>query len=81
MANVRIVLNRNGPRELRKEPGVVREVTRIAEKIAADAGPGHRVETEIGRNRARAVVITDTTEAALAEATDHNLTRAFDAAR
>jgi len=53
----------------------------IAQDIEIAAGPGHRVDGQIGPNRARAAVITDSFEAKLAEATDHNLTRAIDAGR
>lgn len=81
MANVRVVLTRNGPRDLRRSREVVRDLEARAERIAAAAGPGHRVETEIGQNRARVAVITDTVEAMVAEAIHRTLTRALDAGR
>lgn len=81
MSAVRVVLNRRNIRALLKSPGVAADLRRRAENIARAAGPGHRVESEIGRNRARAAVITDTIPAMLAEARDRNLTRALDAGR
>lgn len=47
----------------------------------AAAGPGHRMESSVGRNRARVAVITDTPAAMVEEARHRNLTRAFGAAR
>lgn len=81
MANVRIVLNRRGVRDLLRSRDVLRDLERRGNAIARAAGAGHRVESEIGPNRARVAVITDTTEAVISEATDRTLTRAFDAAR
>lgn len=81
MANVRIVLTRNGPRDLRRSREILRDLERRGEAIARAAGDGHRVEAEIGPNRARVAVITDTIDAMVAEATDRTLTRALDAGR
>lgn len=81
MAQVRVTLNRKNIRELLRSEAVRADLVRRAENIAAAAGPGHKVESEIGRNRARAAVITTTAEAMVAEARDRNLTRAFDAGR
>ena len=50
-------------------------------RIADAAGDGHRVEVEVGPNRARAAVITDTFEAVVSESKDKTLSRAIDAAR
>jgi len=64
-----------------KSDGVKADLERRARLIAAAAGPGHRVEVEVGRNRARAAVITDTIPAMIAEGRDRNLSRALDAGR
>lgn len=78
---VRIVVNRKGIRELLRSTEVQRDLRRRAESIAAAAGPGHAVETEVGPNRARAAVVTDSIDAMVAEATSRTLTRALDAGR
>jgi hypothetical protein len=57
------------------------DLERRARAIGNAAGPGHRVESETGRNRARAAVITDDFEARYREATQRSLTRALDAGR
>lgn len=81
MASVRVVLNRKNVRELLRSEGVRDDLVRRARNIAEAAGPGHVVDSQIGRNRARAAVITGTFEAMHAEARDRNLTRAIDAGR
>lgn len=81
MAKVRIVLKRRGVRDLLRSFGVQADLERRAENIAAAAGPGHEAESEVGPNRARASVRTDTVEAMLAEASTRSLTRAIDAGR
>lgn len=81
MANVKIVLNRRGVRELLRSPEIQRDLERRAQRIAATAGPGHEVDADVGPNRARASVRTDTFEAMHDEATTRNLTRALDAGR
>lgn len=73
--------NRKGIRTLPKEPAVLKYLERKAERVAAVAGPGHVVDSGVGKNRARAVVITATYTAQKKEAADRNLTRAFNAAR
>jgi len=79
--SVRIRLNSDGVRELLQSPEVQADLRARAERIAAAAGPGHVVETSVGSTRARAVVITSTFDAMLAEARDRNLTRAISAGR
>jgi hypothetical protein len=81
MANVKIVLNRKGIRELLRSREVEADLRRRAENIAAAAGPGHVVDSEIGPQRARASVRTDTIDAMIGEATSRDLTRALDAGR
>jgi hypothetical protein len=78
---VRIVLNRRGVRELLRSPEILRDLEQRARRIAAAAGPGHEVDSQVGPNRARASVRTDTIDAMLGEATDRDLTRAIDAGR
>lgn len=77
----RVVLNRRNIRALLRSESVRADLERRAENIAEVAGPGHVVDSDIGRNRARAAVITATYEARLAEAQTRNLTRAFSAGR
>lgn len=76
-----IKLNRKAVRDLLRSSEVQADLERRANKIKAAAGPGHEVDVEVGRNRARASVRTDTVEAMRAEARDHKLTRALDAGR
>jgi len=67
--------------QLLKSPEMQGVLAERAQTIADAAGPGHRVETEVGPNRARAAVITDTFEAILDESRNKTLSRAIDAAR
>lgn len=78
---VRIVLNRSAVGALLRSPEVKADLERRAGAIAAAAGPGNEVESEVGRARARAAVVTETFEAKHKEATDRSLTRALDAGR
>ena len=77
----RVRLNRKGVRELLRSREVLSDLERRANAIAAAAGEGMEVDSEIGRNRARASVRTATREAVLAEAQQRALTRALDAGR
>lgn len=81
MADIDIVLNRKGIADLLKAPGVLSDLERRAHAIAAQAGPGMEVDSEIGPHRARAAVITDTPQARHAESSGRALTRAIDAGR
>jgi hypothetical protein len=78
---LRIELNRAGVRDILRSPGVLADLERRAQAVAAAAGPGHTVDTGVGPNRARAAVYTDTFEAMWEEARNRNLSRAFGAAR
>lgn len=78
---MRIVLNRRNIRQLLRSEAVRADLKRRADNIARAAGPGHTVDSEIGRNRARAAVITTSFQAMHAEARNRNLTRAIDAGR
>lgn len=81
MANVRIVLNRKGVRDLLRSPEVLADLERRGNRIASAAGAGHRLDSETGPHRARVAIVTDTPEAMIAEATARTLTRAIDAGR
>lgn len=73
-----------GFRELRSTPAMLADLEQRAARIADAAGPGHGVRSEIhtgGKGRARAAVVTESFEAALAEARDRNLSRAIDTGR
>ena len=78
---VQIKLNSKGFIELLKSPEIQADLRRRAELVAAAAGPGHKVDVQVGRRRARAAVIMTTWEARRAEAKTRNLTQAFNAAR
>jgi hypothetical protein len=78
---VKIVLNRKGIRELLRSPEVLRDLERRAHNVAAAAGIGYAVDSEVGPNRARASVRTDTIDAMIDEATERRLTKALDAGR
>lgn len=75
-SEVRRMLRGQGP-----YAGVLHDLETRAERVAEQAGPGMEADTFVGRNRCRASVITATPEAMEAEARDHALTRALDAAR
>jgi hypothetical protein len=77
----RIVGRRAGVRQLLTEPGVAALVERLANQIAATAGPGHRVEHGATQERVRSAVITDTNEARHNEATNRTLTAAAGSTR
>lgn len=67
-------------RKLRSSPEVAADLTGRAEKIADAAGDGfevHDATAPTGATRARAIVVTDTYEARLVEATDKALTSAI----
>lgn len=81
MPKPKIVLNRKGVRELLRSNEVLGDLERRALAIAAAAGPGFEADSDVGRNRARASVLTETREAMEAEAKDRALTRAIDAGR
>lgn len=66
----RLKLNRAGFRQLRTLPAMDRLVLEAAQKVALAAGPEYAAEASPGRNRARAVVVPTTAEAAIETATD-----------
>lgn len=77
----RIVVNGKAIDALLRSPEVVAKLEAMGRAVVARAGPGHDMQTKIGRRRARVTVMTKTYEARRAEATDRTLTRAIDAAR
>jgi hypothetical protein len=82
-----IKINHDGVKALLRSEGVQAELRRRAEQIAAAANAasgldaGFVVDNDVGKNRARSVVVTATADAMVAEATDRTLTRSFDAGR
>lgn len=81
MALVRVKLNSRGVRDLLTSAEVLAMLVGRAERIAATAGEGMEVDSEVGHERARASVRTATPDAVEAEATTRALTRAIDAGR
>jgi hypothetical protein len=69
-------LNRATVRKLLKDPDLERHLLAEAQKIAARAGEGHIASSMIGKNRARASVITATPIAMRREAKRGNLSKA-----
>jgi hypothetical protein len=81
MAKPRIKLTMSGPRQVRQSAGVAADMAARAGRIAAAAGAGMEVNTNMGPSRARASVVTATSDARRAEASGRALTRAIDAGR
>ncbi len=80
---VTIKWNMAGFRELRTDPKVMADLNRRAEAVAAAAGDGFEAEPAYrtgGRVRGRAAVVSITNQAAAAEARNHVLLKALDAA-
>jgi len=77
----RVEPNHAGIRELLRSDGVRRDLERRAARVAAAAGDGMAYDSDVGTNRARATVWTESFDAKVDEATERNLTRAIDAAR
>ena len=70
-------LNSAGMREMLKSAGVLQDMRARAERVAQAAGTGMEATAVVGKTRARASVITATTEARYNEASGKALTRAF----
>ena len=81
MAKARVRLNRAGVRAILQSVKVRDDLASRARRMAAAAGPGMAVDSEVGPGRARASVRTDTYLARRREATDKALTRSIDAGR
>jgi hypothetical protein len=81
MADVDIKLVSVNMRELLRSDEVRNDLERRARNIAQAAGKGMEYSSTTGRNRALAMVWTETPEAMAAEAYTRKLTRSIDAGR
>lgn len=81
MAITRIDVHTNVLADILKSAAVRADLVRRARQIAAVAGDGYVVDSQVGAHRARASVRTDTFDARYQEATHRELTRALDAGR
>lgn len=83
----RVVMRPGALPRILKSPAALAEVARMANAVVKEADQrandpgGHRVDSQIGRNRARAAVITATPKSMWKEAVEHTLLSAFGAAR
>ncbi len=77
----KLKFKRNWARDLMRSPGVLADLERRAANVAAAAGPGHEVRSEVGKIRPRAAVVTARVQAIRAEAESKNLTSALDAGK
>lgn len=78
---IRIEVVSEGARAVLQSPGVLADMQRRADNIAAAAGPGVRASSWVGFDRAHGRALTVTPEADRAEAEDRALSRAIDAGR
>lgn len=78
---MKLKINNAGVQALLKSPGVRADIERRVQQIAAAAGDGMEASVEDGPKRVRGSVITATTDARVAEATNRSLTAALDAGR
>jgi hypothetical protein len=69
-------VNRKAIRELLKDPALEKHLLSEAQLIAARAGDGYTASSRIGKNRARASVITDSFQAMRNEAKYGTLSKA-----
>ena len=76
MAKSGLKLNRKAVKDLLKSHEILRALHDEAEAIAARAGEGYRASSMVGKNRARASVITDTYAAIRDEAKNGTLSKA-----
>lgn len=77
----RIVFKTGGFRSILRSGAVAANLAGRGARIAAAAGEGFGSQTNVGANRVRVTVATETHAAAVAEATDKVLTRAIGAGR
>lgn len=80
-SNVRVKVNGDVVARILRAPATAAMLEDIGRRIAVAAGPGHKVESEIGPHRARVDVFTETFEAMAREAKYRSLTHAIDAGR
>lgn len=78
---VKVTFHKAGFAAVLKSDGVRDDIEARAKAVAAEAGEGFEASVEVGKSRVRGSVITATSDARVAEAVDHTLTRAIDAAR
>jgi hypothetical protein len=78
MPGPRVELNRRGARELLGDPGVLRELERIAQRVAARVDGAHVEPARTGGYRAVAHVVDDRPGAIAREADTGALARALD---
>lgn len=78
---MRIEIKRTGILETLKAPGVLADLDARARRIAAAAGEGMEPSSRVGRNRARASVVTASYDARRRESRNMDLTKAIDAGR
>jgi hypothetical protein len=69
-------VNRKAIRDLLKDPALEKHLLSEAQLIAARAGDGYTASSRIGKNRARASVITDSFQAMRNEAKYGTLSKA-----
>jgi tRNA A37 threonylcarbamoyltransferase TsaD len=81
MSGFKVTLRNANIGALLKSAKVQAELKARADRIAAAAGEGMVASVRVGRNRARASVITATQKARENEARNRALTRALDAGR
>lgn len=81
MAKPRVKVNSRGALAILQSVRVREDLLSRARRMAAVAGPGMEVESEVGPGRARAQVRTATSAARRREARDKALTRSIDAGR
>ena len=63
MANVEVVLNSAGVRELLQCAEIEATCRELAEGVASRAGDGYTVDTHVGKTRVNAMVSADTRDA------------------
>ena len=78
---VRVKMNSAGARALLQSSEVQADLRRRADAIASAAGPGFESSIFVGKNRARASVITADFEAIRANAKTNVLLKSLDAGR
>ncbi|MER2134185.1 MAG: hypothetical protein ABS910_05830 [Arthrobacter sp.] len=81
MAKSKIKLNSSEVRRVLKSREIQADLVSRAERVAAVAGSGFEVRTNIGPNRARAAVVAVSSKAQRAEAKSGALSKALDAGR
>ena len=81
LRNGRLVLNKSRFTDLMKSGEMQRDLMRRARKVKAAAGEGFEESVMVGKNRARASVITATLRARRRQSRDNILQRALGAGR